>query len=73
MKNIDEICFIIQARLTSERTPGKMMNSFVSSNLVDIACRKVNESIIPKSNFYFSAYDETIKDVVRSHDLQCVY
>ena len=59
MKNIDDICFIVQARLSSERVPRKMIKPFAGSNLVDIICKKINNSsIIPKANFYFSAYED---------------
>ena len=71
MKNLNDICFIIQARMSSERLPGKMMKPFAGTSLVDIACKKINQStIIPKENFFFSAYDEEIKEVVRSNGLQ---
>ena len=41
------------------------------SSLVDIICKKINNSsIIPKSNFYFSAYEEEIKSIVLSNNLQ---
>ena len=71
MKNIKDICFVIQARLSSERTPGKMMKTFAGTNLVKVACDKINDSkIIPKENFYFSAYDKEIVDVVKSSGLQ---
>ena len=56
MKNIKDICFIIQARLSSERVPRKMIKPFAGTSLVDIACKKINQSIqIPNENFYFSA------------------
>ena len=37
MKNIKDVCFIIQARLNSERVPNKMIRNFNDSTLVDIA------------------------------------
>ena len=71
MKKIEDVCFIIQARLSSERVPRKMIKSFAGTNLVDIACKKINKStVIPKKNFFFSAYDDEIKDVVKGNDLQ---
>ena len=71
MKNIDDICFIVQARLSSERVPRKMIKPFAGSNLVDIICKKINNSsIIPKSNFYFSAYEEEIRSIILSNNLQ---
>ena len=64
MKNIKDICFVIQARLSSERTPGKMMKTFAGSSLVEIVCQKINKSkVIPKKNFYFSAYEKEIIDI----------
>ena len=71
MKDINDICFIIQARLSSERVPRKMMKNFAGTSLVDIACKKINQSkIIPKENFYFSAYEDEIKEVVIKNKLQ---
>ena len=70
-KNINDICFIIQARLSSERVPKKMIKPFGGTNLIDIACKKILDSkIIPKNNFYFSAYDKEIIDIVESNNLQ---
>jgi len=37
LKNINEICVIIQARLNSDRLPGKMTKNFSDTNLLDIA------------------------------------
>ena len=71
MKKIEDICFIIQARLSSERVPRKMIKPFANTNLVDIACKKINKSkIIPKENFFFSAYEDEIKNVVKENNLQ---
>ena len=71
MKRIEDVCFVIQARLGSERTPGKMMNPFAGSSLVQIACEKIKKSsVIPNENFYFSAYDKEITDVVEESGLQ---
>ena len=71
MKNINDICFVVQARLSSERLPRKMIKSFADTNLIDIICKKINQStIIPKDNFYFSAYDKEIVDIVKENNLQ---
>ena len=71
MKDVNDICFIIQARLSSERVPRKMIKPFADTSLVDIACKKILESkTIPKKNFFFSAYDKEIVDVVTAHGLQ---
>lgn len=74
MKDIKDTCFVIQARLSSERVPRKMIKPFASTSLVDIACKKIKESkIIPKENFYFSAYEKEIIDVVEKNNLQIYY
>jgi len=74
MKNLNDVCFVVQARLSSERTPGKMMKPFAGSSLVQVICEKINKSkIIPPSNFYFSAYEQEIIDVVKSNNLQIYY
>ena len=71
MKNIKDVCFIVQARLSSERLPRKMIKSFANTNLIDIICKKINNSsIIPKDNFYFSAYDPEIIKIVKENNLQ---
>ena len=64
----------MQARLSSQRTPRKMVKSFAGSSLVDIACKKiVSSKIIPKENFYFSAYEKEIIDIVKANNLQIFY
>jgi len=71
MKNILDVCFIIQARLSSERVPRKMIKPFAETSLVDIACKKINNSkSIPRENFFFSAYEDEIKDVIKKNNLQ---
>ncbi len=62
-KNINDILFIVQARLGSERVPGKMLRFFGSSNLCEICLEKVALSIIPPENFYFSVYEEELKAI----------
>ena len=74
MKKLNNICFIMQARLSSQRLPRKMIKEFAGTNLVDIACKKIKESsIIPKENFFFSAYEPEIIDIVKANNLQIFY
>ena len=71
MKDISDVCFIIQARLSSERVPRKMMKPFAGTSLVEIACKKINQSkVIPRDNFFFSAYEDEIKKVVDENNLR---
>ena len=54
MKNINDILFVIQARLNSERVPKKMTKDFNNTNLFSIAIDKVLQSkIIPKEKLNF--------------------
>ncbi len=68
MKNINDICIIVQARLGSQRVPGKMLRPFAGTTLVDILFEKLKSSkIIPTQNIYFSAYEEELKEVAMNH------
>ena len=64
MKNINEVCFIVQARKQSTRVPNKMLRPFANSNLFTIAIDKVlSTKIIPKENFYVSIMDPEFKEI----------
>lgn len=64
-KLLSEILFIVQARLGSQRCPRKMIRNFADTTLVDICLEKIKKSIIPLENFYFSVYEEELKEVGR--------
>ena len=64
MKNINEVCFIIQARKQSTRVPNKMLRPFADSNLFTIAVDKILATeIIPKENFYVSIMDPEFQEI----------
>jgi len=70
VKNIKDILFITQARLSSERCPRKMIKPFAGTTLVDIACEKITRSkTIPKQNFYLSVHDEELVNIGKKYDL----
>ena len=70
MKNINEICILVQARLGSTRVPGKMLRPFAETTLVDIAFEKLKSSkVIPSENIYFSAYEDELKEVGKKHNI----
>lgn len=70
MKNIDDICIIVQARMGSQRVPGKMLRPFINTTLTDILFDKLTKStIIPKQNIYFSAYENELKEVGRKYGI----
>ena len=70
MKNINDICVIVQARLGSQRVPGKMLRPFNGTTLVDILFDKLKSlKNIPLKNIYFSAYEEELKEVAKKHNI----
>jgi CMP-N-acetylneuraminic acid synthetase len=72
MKSIEDICFIVQGRLGSQRVPQKMIRPFAGTTITDICLEKIKRSkVIPKENFYFSAFEPELKSIVKNHDLQC--
>ena len=71
MKNINDVCIVVQARLGSTRVPGKMLRPFAGTTLVDILFKKLKSSkVIPKENIYFSAYEDELKEVGKNHDIK---
>ena len=70
MKNINDICILVQARLGSQRVPGKMLRPFADTTLVDILFEKLKSSkIIPRENIHFSVYEEELKTVANKHNI----
>lgn len=70
MKNINEIAFVVQARLNSQRVPQKMIRPFSGSNLFAIVLDKLLQSkIIPKSNIFGSVYEQELIDELDKRDL----
>ena len=70
MKNINDICFIIQARTQSTRVPNKMLKKFADSNLFEIAINKIlKSSFIPKNNFYLSVMDDELIQIAKKYDV----
>jgi CMP-N-acetylneuraminic acid synthetase len=58
VKNINDICLIVQARLGSQRCPNKMIRPFANSTLTDIAIDKVlGSKVLPKENFYLAVHE----------------
>ena len=47
MKNINEVCLVVQARLGSQRVPQKMIKPFCGSSLVSILFNKLTISFSP--------------------------
>lgn len=68
MKKIEDIAFVVQARLNSERVPKKMLKSFGGSNLFDIALKKLKYcSSIPDENIIASVYEDELKNIAENN------
>ena len=65
MKKLEDIAFVIQARLGSQRVPQKMIKDFCGTNLLDISLVKIISSKVPTYQFFVSAYEEELKDICR--------
>jgi CMP-N-acetylneuraminic acid synthetase len=61
MKNVNDIAFIVQARLNSQRVPRKMIKPFAGTNLFGIILDKLLTSdVIPSENIIASVYEEEL-------------
>lgn len=70
MKNINDVCVVVQARLGSTRVPGKMLKPFCGTTLTDILFDKLIFSTkIPRENIYFSAHEQELKDVAKKYKI----
>ncbi len=68
MKKIEEVAVVVQARLSSERCPRKMIRPFAGTTLTDIACEKVLASkVIPRENFYLAVHEPELLEVANRH------
>lgn len=60
LSKLDRTCFIVQARLNSQRVPQKMIKPFAGSNLFGIVLDKLLESNIPSDQIYASVYEDEL-------------
>ena len=64
MKKIEDIAFVIQARLGSQRVPQKMIKDFSGTTLTHIALDKINSSsFIPNPQFFVSVHEDELKSI----------
>jgi CMP-N-acetylneuraminic acid synthetase len=71
MKNIKDVAIIVQARLSSERVPRKMVKPFAGTTLIDIFLEKVKKSKkIPLDNFFLSAHEDELVSIGNKHGVQ---
>tara|TARA_R110000824_G_scaffold36287_2_gene112966 strand:+ start:22446 stop:23138 length:693 start_codon:yes stop_codon:yes gene_type:complete len=69
MKQLSDILFLVQARLSSSRLPEKMIKPFAGTNLTQIAIDRIKESIIPNPNFYLSINEDKLIHLAKSNNI----
>ena len=70
MKNINEIAFLVQSRLNSERVPKKMIKDFAGTTLSDLILEKlVKSKIIPNNQIYFSVFDDELIQIGKKYPI----
>ena len=71
MKNLNDIAFIVQARLNSQRVPQKMIKPFAGSNLFELILDKLLQSkVIPQANIIASVYEPKLFDIALKKGVQ---
>lgn len=68
-----DISLVIQARLGSQRVPGKMLRPFAGTTLVDILLEKVsNLKSIESSQVYFCAYEDELLETASKYPVNTI-
>lgn len=63
-------CIVVQARMNSQRIPGKMLRPFAGATLLDILLSKLSKlTTIPSKDIYLSCYEQELKDVANKYDI----
>tara|TARA_R100000008_G_scaffold74415_2_gene53222 strand:+ start:82 stop:774 length:693 start_codon:yes stop_codon:yes gene_type:complete len=74
MKRLQDIAVVIQARLGSQRVPGKMLKPFAGTTLMDIAIKKMMDSkVFPRENFFVSVHEKELVDVAQKYGANIYY
>lgn len=70
MKNLNEVAFIVQARLNSQRVPQKMIRPFAGTTLFDLVLDKLLKSkVIPKDQIFASIHEQELIDIAESKEI----
>ena len=68
MKDIKDVCFIIYARLDSERTPRKMIRPFAGTTLTELALTKIAQcKNVPREHFYLCVHEPELIAIGEEH------
>tara|TARA_R100000008_G_scaffold76514_1_gene56391 strand:+ start:95 stop:793 length:699 start_codon:yes stop_codon:yes gene_type:complete len=70
MKSVNNIVVLVQARLSSQRAPKKMIRPFAGSTLTDICIEKLLMSkVIPKENILLSVHEPELVEIGQKHGI----
>jgi len=69
-KALDNICFVVNARLGSSRLPGKMLKPFAGTTLFELAVDKIIHSKFPEEHLYLSLYDDALKEIAHNKGIK---
>ena len=70
IKDIKDICFVIQARLNSERVPQKMVKNFAGTTLTDNVIQKlVNSKLIPNTQIYLAVHEKELINIGKKYPI----
>lgn len=74
MKNIEEVCVIVQARLSSQRCPKKMIRPFAGDTLTGIILKKLKKSkVIPIENIFLSVHEPELIRIGKENNINIFY
>ena len=70
MKNANNVCVVVQARLGSQRVPQKMIRPFAGTTLMDICLEKLSKSqVIPKEAIFSSVHEKELVQISQKHGI----
>ena len=67
MKSQKDVAVLVQARLSSQRCPRKMIRQFADTTLMDLCLQKLVSSKIPNENIWVSVYEEELLDLCKKY------
>ena len=70
MKNIEDVCVLISARLNSHRIPKKMIAPFAGTTLLDVSLETLlSSNVIPRENIVLAVYEEELASIGQKYDI----
>jgi len=69
MKDSNDVCVIVQARLSSQRCKRKMIRPFADMTLMDLCLQKLVDSKIPNENIWVSVYESELVEICEKYPI----